>query len=120
MSNSHTPPDAATIAAQYRGEIAALQKYLARVGVRADVIDQAVAEAVAQLATRPDIDRPMAYLSTVARGEAERLSAELDAERPRQLTAPDLMAAIGKPGPRPRKRTKPPVITPRRTERKPS
>lgn len=105
MTNSHTTPDAAQVAAQYRGHIKALTRYLARVGVRPEIINQAVAEAIAQIATRPDIDRPMAYLSTVARGEAERLSAELDAEGPRAINAPDLMAVLeGKAPTKPRQR----------------
>lgn len=93
MTNSHHTPTAEQVAAEYRGHIAALQKYLARVGTRPEVINEAVAEAVAQASRRPDIDRPMAFMSTIARNEAERLSVELDAVAP-QLQTPDLLAVL--------------------------
>jgi hypothetical protein len=115
MTNTHTPPDAAQVAKQYRGHIVALQRYLARVGVRPEVVNPAVAEAIAQLVQRPDITRPMAYISTVARGEAERLTAELDAAEAPKLTAPDLMAVIEGKG-KPRQRRSRRAQTPARKE----
>lgn len=92
------------MAQQYAGEIIALRRYLARVGTRPEVIEPAIAEALAQLVNRPDITRPMAYLSTVCRGEAERLTAEADIKGEPKLSAPDLMKAIAKPQPRRRQR----------------
>jgi hypothetical protein len=97
--STHTH-DAARVAAQYAAEISALRAYLARTGFRPEVVDPAVAEAIANLVNRPDISRPMAYLSTIARGEAERLTAELRAKGDQGLTAPDLMKAMQTTGPR--------------------
>lgn len=99
--STHTT-DAEKVAAQYHAEISALTAYLARTGYRAEVIPAAVAEAIVNLANRPDITRPMAFITTIARGEAERLTAELKAAGDEGLTAPDLMKAMATSGPRKR------------------
>ena len=89
--------NAAQVAAEHQGHIKALRAYLARTGYAPAVIDPAVAEAIATLVNRPDISRPMAFLTTIARGEAERLTAEMEARDEQPLSAPDLIAAMREP-----------------------
>jgi hypothetical protein len=114
VSVTTTTPTAAAVAKEYAGEIAAVNSYLLRTGFSPEIAAQATAEAIAQLASRPDITRGIAYATTVARGEAHRLAATQKA--PADL-APDLMAIFAgqKPARRRRRATQQSAPAPKAT-----
>jgi DNA-directed RNA polymerase specialized sigma24 family protein len=98
---------AQALAERHAGIITSLSRYLARVGFPSDVVGAAVSEAVVQLDQRPDLANPMAWATTVARNEAERLHAEPrkpDAAATSVVGAPDLMKVLSGKRPASRRR----------------